>query len=202
MAPMEKSCSPTASSGLAGAAAGAARADDDDDDGPAAPTRACSCPPPVAAGAMRGLVAAATSTGGSASAAAACSCPLPGHTSRARTSMAAAAVRFLPDAIVVDPWSTLASLVSLEHDQVATNCLLLSMSSPEAALFIALPELARCALHYKACNGVCNWVDGRIAHVVLSLKIIRVWHSGHSLILSSLHHRSLIWTSARPLSGP
>jgi hypothetical protein len=41
----------------------------------------------------------------------------------------------VPDAIVVDPQSTLASLVSLEHDQVATNCLLLSMSSPEAALF-------------------------------------------------------------------
>jgi hypothetical protein len=116
--------------------------------------------------------------------------------------MAAAAVRFLPDAIVVDPRSPLASLVSLEHDQVGTSCLLLSMSFPEAALFIALAELARCALHSKACNGVCNWVDGRMAHVVLSSKIIRVWHSGHSLIWSPLHHRSLIWTSARPLSGP
>jgi hypothetical protein len=155
MSPMEKSCSPTASSGSAGAAAGAARADDDDD-GPAAPTRACSCPPPVAAGAKRGEVAAGTSTGGSTSGAAACSCPPPGHASRARTSMAAAAMRFLLDAIVVDPRSTLASLVSLEHDQVGTSCLLLSMSFPEAALFITLAELARFALHSKACNGVCN----------------------------------------------
>jgi hypothetical protein len=66
MSPMEKSCSPTATSGSAGAAAGAARADDDDD-GAAAPTRACSCPPPVVAGAKRGVVAAATSRGGYAS---------------------------------------------------------------------------------------------------------------------------------------